>query len=153
MLAVNLVIMLADSSGEAATPLLPLIRPNRLGRKSFLISWPSRNILLVGLLCAIAFSLLLYDLSSFFLDRGQAYLADPWGWNETGSDLLTSSGQEKHDAVGLPEAEGSGSSLVSDEPAFSSVDPYLVDLHEMVSSTKGFFVRDYSLGLGWNNVS
>ncbi|EGN96359.1 hypothetical protein SERLA73DRAFT_186078 [Serpula lacrymans var. lacrymans S7.3] len=31
-------------------------------------------------------------------------------------------------------------------------DPSLDQLHEMVSQTKGFFSRDYSLGLGWNNV-
>ena len=29
---------------------------------------------------------------------------------------------------------------------------YLEELNEMVGRTKGFFVRDYSLGLGWNNV-
>lgn len=28
----------------------------------------------------------------------------------------------------------------------------LEDLHKMVSRTKGFFVRDWSLHLGWNNV-
>jgi hypothetical protein len=28
----------------------------------------------------------------------------------------------------------------------------LEELRDLVAQTKGFFVRDYSLGLGWNNV-
>lgn len=28
----------------------------------------------------------------------------------------------------------------------------LEDLHEMISETRGFYVRDWSLWLGWNNV-
>lgn len=29
----------------------------------------------------------------------------------------------------------------------------VADIQAMVASTKGFFARDYSLELGWNNVS
>lgn len=29
----------------------------------------------------------------------------------------------------------------------------LEDIRVMISTTKGFYARDYSLGLGWNNVS
>jgi hypothetical protein len=32
-------------------------------------------------------------------------------------------------------------------------DVSLQELHRMVMSTNGYFVRDYSLWLGWNNVS
>lgn len=31
--------------------------------------------------------------------------------------------------------------------------PSLPQLHAMISSTKGYWARDYSLNLGWNNVS
>ena len=49
---------------------------------------------------------------------------------------------------------------VLDEPPASSPSPSLVSeiltleqIKDVVNSTRGFFSRDYSLGLGWNNVS
>jgi len=37
-------------------------------------------------------------------------------------------------------------------PDAPEVDPELAALHRMVSQTRGFYARDYSLWLGWNNV-
>lgn len=49
---------------------------------------------------------------------------------------------------------------VLDEPPASSPSPSpvsdvltLEQIRDVVDSTRGFFSRDYSLGLGWNNVS
>ena len=49
---------------------------------------------------------------------------------------------------------------VLDEPPASSPSPSpvsdvltLEEIRDVVDSTRGFFSRDYSLGLGWNNVS
>ena len=43
---------------------------------------------------------------------------------------------------------GLGSYVVPDEDVWA-----LSRVRDMVAKTKGFYVRDYSLGLGWNNVS
>lgn len=45
-----------------------------------------------------------------------------------------------------PDQEAGGSLLTSD-------DLHLKALRSMVVGTRGYYARDYSMGLGWNNVS
>lgn len=144
------------SPTESSSPLLPLIQPTRHVKKYLLLRWPSRSAFLVATLSAIAASLLIYDLSSFFSrhssDQGQAYFTNPLGWYEAGGGSLMPVDSTSGPVV-RPIAQESNSSAISDWPSYPTIDPFLLELHEMISGTKGFYVRDYSLGLGWNNVT
>jgi hypothetical protein len=42
--------------------------------------------------------------------------------------------------------------ITSEQGGSPEVDPELDALRHIVSQTKGFYARDYSLWLGWNNV-
>lgn len=46
----------------------------------------------------------------------------------------------------------STSNITSEQGGPPEVDPELDALRRLVSQTKGFYARDYSLWLGWNNV-
>lgn len=46
-----------------------------------------------------------------------------------------------------------GTTKESTQPIINHESPSLSDLQDMVSRTNGYYARDYSLNLGWNNVS
>lgn len=70
-----------------------------------------------------------------------ATLPKPTYHPPTNAGTSTSKGKENAVAAGV-EPEGSSDNTASIE-----------ELRKMVSQTQGFYGRDYSLGLGWNNVS
>ncbi|THH21521.1 hypothetical protein EW146_g25 [Bondarzewia mesenterica] len=65
-------------------------------------------------------------------------------------DTLVLEGPSLSTSSPVPLASEIAIPLVPPQPQSDELD--LEELRDMVSGTKGFFARDYSLGLGWNNM-
>lgn len=90
--------------------------------------------------------------STFDLHPDAALLHSPNQLLSSTSALPSSTSAPPPSTTPVP---SSTSVLPSSTPTSSSVDSEeltMDELRDMVSSTKGFLARDYSLGLGWNNV-
>lgn len=68
-----------------------------------------------------------------------------YGYDEQFSESHSSS------SLGLVHSPPSATPTLASEDGLLELS--IGELKEMVASTKGYFVRDWSLGLGWNNVS
>ncbi|EUC66781.1 O-FucT domain protein, partial [Rhizoctonia solani AG-3 Rhs1AP] len=74
------------------------------------------------------------------------------GGSKSSGDRITVV-HEKPDCPILPTTGSSTSAKTQAQKVAEEEAPWTIDqLREMVSHTKGYYGRDYSLGLGWNNV-
>ncbi|KII93203.1 hypothetical protein PLICRDRAFT_100474 [Plicaturopsis crispa FD-325 SS-3] len=100
--------------------------------------------------------------------QGDVYFANPYSWGKGHPDAFLEElpVPAEPDNESVPSAEGPTEVVVEHpiptvvnvpagpRPVFGTPVPLdeLAQLHKMVSGTKGYYTRDFSLGLGFNNV-
>jgi len=114
--------------------------------RAYLLSSPFRSGAFFG---AVTFlSLVIY--STFLSSRGPLWLRPPWhGFSQHEGSIVP-------DVLDLEHTEPTTTVETSYPSPSPSPIPYVLtveQIRDIVVPTRGFFARDYSLGLGWNNVS
>jgi hypothetical protein len=124
--------------------------------RATLRSSPLRSGIFVG---AVIFAGLIFY-TTFLSPRGSLWLRPDWHGLSEGESLSL---DLEHTSPSSPSPSPSPSpstpaipaetSLPSPSPRLISGDLTVEQIKDVVAPTRGFFARDYSLGLGWNNVS
>ncbi|EUC66783.1 O-FucT domain protein [Rhizoctonia solani AG-3 Rhs1AP] len=108
-----------------------------------------------AIITGIVFHLVLVGIGSTEAVRQRVPTAvSDWlpGGSKSSGDRITVV-HEKPDCPILPTTGSSTSAKTQAQKVAEEEAPWTIDqLREMVSHTKGYYGRDYSLGLGWNNV-